>query len=378
MIFNKRIVIADNERGLLFKEKQLQRVLTPGVYREFDPRNRLSVTVFDVSLPEVTQSRIQALLRAKPALAEAHFLQVNTDENTVALIRINGQLRDVAEPQTQKWFWKDTADIEVTHVNISENPEISVALMNRLRKAIQTSVLRKGVFSKQVAHAETGLLFIDGVFVKSLKAGAFAFWNFNQSIEIKTVDTRAQTMEVSGQEILTRDKVSLRVNLSAGFKVTDVQQAVSELADFQTFLYTELQLALRKAIGTKTLDTLLSDKEAIDAIVGTQVSKRINEFGLKLLEVGVKDIILPGEMKNILNQVVEAEKAAKANIIKRREETAATRSLLNTAKLMDESPTLKRLKELETLEKIADKVENLTVFGGMESVINDTVKINVN
>ena len=113
-------------------------------------------------------------------------------------------------------------------------------------------------------------------------------------------------------------------------------------------------------------------------MVRAQVGKRISDYGLRLLEVGVKDIILPGEMKNILNQVVEAEKAAKANIIKRREETAATRSLLNTAKLMDESPTLKRLKELETLEKIADKVENLTVFGGMESVINDTVKINVN
>lgn len=377
-MFRKRIVIADNERGLLFREKQLQRVLAPGVYQEFDPWNRLTVTVFDVSLPEVTQTRIQAVLKAKPEVANAHFLQVSTDENTVALISIDGQLRNIAEPQTQKWFWKDCAQIQVTEVNISENPEISVALMNKLRKALQTSVLRKGVYSKQVSHAETGLLYVDGVFVKVLKAGTYTFWNFNQSIDIKTIDTRAHTMEVSGQEILTRDKVSLRVNLSAGFKVSNARTAVSELSDFQMFLYTELQLALRKAIGTKTLDALLSDKEAIDAMVRAQVSKRISEYGLQLLEVGVKDIILPGEMKNILNQVVEAEKAAKANIIKRREETAATRSLLNTAKLMDESPTLKRLKELETLEKIAGKVENLTVFGGMESVINDTVKIHVN
>ena len=163
MMFRKRIVIADNERGLLFKERQLQRVLTPGVYQEFDPWNRLAVTVFDVSLPEVTQTRVKALLRAKPEVAEAHFLQVNTDENTVALISVDGQLRDVAEPQTQKWFWKDTAQIEVTHVNISENPEISVGLMNKLRKALQTSVLRKGVYSKQVDNAETGLLYVDGV-----------------------------------------------------------------------------------------------------------------------------------------------------------------------------------------------------------------------
>ena len=80
-------------------------------------------------------------------------------------------------------------------------------------------------------------------------------------------------------------------------------------------------------------------------------------------------------MKTILNQVFEAEKAAQANVIKRREETSATRSLLNTAKLMDEHPTLMRLKELEALEKITDKIDRLTVFGGLDGVLNDTVLI---
>jgi regulator of protease activity HflC (stomatin/prohibitin superfamily) len=91
--------------------------------------------------------------------------------------------------------------------------------------------------------------------------------------------------------------------------------------------------------------------------------------------VGVKDVILPGEMKTILNQVVEAEKRAQANLIQRREETAATRSLLNTARLMDDNPTLMRLKELETLEKVTQKVGQMTVFGGLEGVLQDVVKI---
>ena len=89
----------------------------------------------------------------------------------------------------------------------------------------------------------------------------------------------------------------------------------------------------------------------------------------------MKDVILPGEMKEILNQVVQAEKAAQANVIKRREETAATRSLLNTAKLMEESPTLLRLKELETLEKVTEKIDKLTVFGGLEGVLSNLVKL---
>ena len=93
--------------------------------------------------------------------------------------------------------------------------------------------------------------------------------------------------------------------------------------------------------------------------------------------MGVKDVILPGDMKDILNQVVQTEKAAQANVIKRREETAATRSLLNTARLMDENPTLLRLKELEVLEKVTEKVDKLTVFGGLDGVLQDTVRINV-
>jgi regulator of protease activity HflC (stomatin/prohibitin superfamily) len=108
-----------------------------------------------------------------------------------------------------------------------------------------------------------------------------------------------------------------------------------------------------------------------------KVANNAAENGFVLHSVGLKDVILPGEMKDILNQVVQAEKAAQANVIKRREETAATRSLLNTAKLMDENPTLLRLKELETLEKVTDKVDRLTVFGGLDGVLKDTVKINV-
>jgi len=86
-------------------------------------------------------------------------------------------------------------------------------------------------------------------------------------------------------------------------------------------------------------------------------------------------LILPGEMKELLNQVVHAEKAALANVIRRREETAATRSLLNTAKLMEESPILLRLKELEALEKVSEKIGSLTVFGGIDGLMKQLISL---
>ena len=91
--------------------------------------------------------------------------------------------------------------------------------------------------------------------------------------------------------------------------------------------------------------------------------------------VGVKDIVLPGEMKTILAQVVEAGKSAEANVIRRREETAATRSLLNTAKVMEDNPVALRLKELETLERVAERIDKISVFGGLDQVLNGLVKL---
>jgi len=121
----------------------------------------------------------------------------------------------------------------------------------------------------------------------------------------------------------------------------------------------------------------MGDKGVLDREIGDAVRAQVEEHGLAVRSVGFKDVILPGDMKEILNQVVQAERVAQANLIKRREETAATRSLLNTARLMDENPTLLRLKELETLEKVTEKIDKLTVFGGLEGVLKDVVRIQV-
>ena len=186
---------------------------------------------------------------------------------------------------------------------------------------------------------------------------------------------RVKTLDVQGQEILTRDKVSLRVNLTATYRFADAQKAVRAAKDPLDHLYKEIQFGLRGAVGTRTLDALLEDKSVIDRIVAERVGERFAEIGIAVDSVGVKDIILPGDMKDLLGKVVEAEKAAQANVIRRREETNATRSLLNTAKVMESNAVALRLKELETLEKVTEKVGNLSVYGGLDSVLNELVRL---
>ena len=101
----------------------------------------------------------------------------------------------------------------------------------------------------------------------------------------------------------------------------------------------------------------------------------MERYGVRVNAIALKDIILPGDIRDILNQVVTAEKQAQANLIRRRKEMAATRSLLNTARLIEENPLLVRLKELEALEKIADEVEKITVVGGLNTLLEHTVTL---
>jgi regulator of protease activity HflC (stomatin/prohibitin superfamily) len=180
---------------------------------------------------------------------------------------------------------------------------------------------------------------------------------------------------VQGQELLTRDKVSLRVNLAASVRVTDPVAARTRVAKYVDQLYRELQYGLRKAVSSRTLDELLGDKTGLDAEIFAAVRGKLDAFGVEVLGVGIKDVILPGEMRQILNAVVQADKQAQANVIRRREEANATRSLLNTARLVEESPVLMRLKELEALEKVTEKIDRLTVFGGLDGVLKQLVTL---
>jgi regulator of protease activity HflC (stomatin/prohibitin superfamily) len=289
----------------------------------------------------------------------------------------NGNITGVLAPGKRQLYWRGPIEVAVVRQDISENFEIPAGIAKVLVRAKQplAAQVAEAVSAVEVPDTAVGLLIVDGAFVKVLEPGLHAFWKYQRALKTEIVDRRVQAMEVAGQEILTRDKVSLRVNLTALWQVLDVVKARSTLSNFVEFAYKELQFALREAVGARTLDELLGDKGMLDSDIGATVRAKVGEHGLAIHSVGVKDVILPGEMKSILNQVVEAEKVAQANLIKRREETAATRSLLNTARLMDENPTLLRLKELETLEKVTEKIDKLTVFGGLDGVLKDVVRI---
>jgi len=188
------------------------------------------------------------------------------------------------------------------------------------------------------------------------------------------VDLREQVVDVAAQEIMTADKVTLRINAVVNYKVTDPLTAVTAVEDFRQALYREAQLAFRAIIGTRELDVLLGDKDAVARELDGLVRARVAAFGVEVVALGIRDVILPGDMKELMNKVTEAKKAAEAALITRREETAAMRSQANTAKILESSPTLMRLRELEVLEKVSEKA-NLTVVLGEKGLADRVVKL---
>ena len=167
--------------------------------------------------------------------------------------------------------------------------------------------------------------------------------------------------------------------MTAFRRIVDPERVVAAVPDVDAWLYRLVQFAIREAVAGRTLDEVLSAKAALDAELRDYVRERIADSGVEVTELGVKDVILPGEIRELVNKVVEAERVAKANLIRRQEETAATRSLLNTAKLMEENPLLLRLKELESLERLVEKVGRIDLHAGdgqgFDALLNKLVRL---
>ena len=366
----KRIKVALHERALVYRERNFDGVLGPGRYWLYG--RGLEVKLYDVTQPELDLPRADVLLAEARSKIEPHVQIVELGDHEVGLVYKNDRLTGVLSPGMRQLYWRGPVNVRVDVRDIANEYALESGIVRVLSRAKNLSGVAEAVGSVEVPDTSVGLLIVDGSLREVLKPGLTAYWKFHRHLRVEQVDMRVQAMEVSGQEILTRDKVSLRVNLTAMWQVTDAVKARATVSNFVDYVYKELQFALREAVGTRTLDELLTDKGVVDREVATSAA-RLEASGLAVRSVGVKDVILPGEMKTILNQVVEAEKVAQANLIRRREETAATRSLLNTARLLEENPTLMRLKELETLEKVTEKVDKITVYNGLDGVLKNMV-----
>ncbi len=350
-----KVIIKEIERGFLFKDGNFVRMLTPGkhtVRGGLNERVQINRISGAVQLEDVD---IKIVLKDTGFVTST--VSVEVPDGYFALHYVDGRVTGILATG-EYYFWNILRKNTFTLVDLAK-PEIA-----EIEPKVLAGIAQKYYMRVEVPNGFTGLLHFDGAFVKTLNSGTYFFWNGSVKVECLLVDNRVQLLDITGQEILTADKVSLRLNFVCSYKITDVYKITSEIKDYKQQIHVLTQLILREYVGNYRFDELLNQKENIASFVLEKLKEKQGELFVEFLSSGVKDIILPGEIREIMNTVLVAEKKAQANVITRREEVASTRSLLNTAKLMEENTTLYKLKELEYLEKICDKVGNISVGNG--------------
>lgn len=286
---------------------------------------------------------------------------------------------------------------------------------------------KKEIFIK---NTHRGLMYEDGVLTKVLEAGRYeippeeeGFWFFKTrrpKVEIELVDIRERDLTIRGQEILTSDKVAIRVSIIVQFRVTDPQAAIHEVENYYDRLYSDVQLAARRSLASMTLEEILTNRNRLSEEILNDVKESASGYGVAILRADVKDLIFPGNLQEIMNRVLTAERLSEAELveaktkaevqkinaqtqaeiyrleaeqkaeserknakvkaeiekkdaeikaeIKRLKNEAEIRSLHEMARASDnlsKNPALLRLKELETLKELS-KSANARIYIGFD------------
>jgi regulator of protease activity HflC (stomatin/prohibitin superfamily) len=253
-----------------------------------------------------------------------------------------------------------------------------------------------------IKDTHRGLWYENGVLVKVIEAGRYklpllqgGFWG--PWVEIVLVDVRERELTIKGQEILTADKVAIRVSIIVQFRVTDPRAAIHEVEKYEERLYSDVQLAARRSLASMTLDEILTNRNRLSEDILHDVKEIAARYGVLILRADVKDLVFPGNLQEIMNKVLAAERTAQAQLVEAKTraqtqqiaaeaqaeisrveaqalaqslrlqseaeagaqkirteaEIAALRDSQQSAQAYSAHPALLRLRELETLKELA-------------------------
>ncbi len=299
----KRIKIRSYENGLRFREDEFQGLVAPGTHWIVDPLRKVRIEVVSQREPWLVHAKLDMIVKSGALQDRAAVLDLKDYER--ALVWIDGRFSHVLPPGLYVYWTGQrevkTEIVDARHVRF-EHRDLAVVTRSQFAERVLETITVEPHFQ--------AVLLIDGQYVETLSPGRYAFWKNMAQVKLFPVDLREAALDISGQDIMTADKVTLRVNALVNYRIVDPRQCVTVAENAPQALYREAQLALRAVIGARELDAFLAGKDAVADELAEQVRPRARAFGLELISVGIRDVILPGEMKDLMNKVTEAKKTA--------------------------------------------------------------------
>lgn len=351
-----RYIIEQKQCGFLLKNGCYIKTLEPGVYH-YTALLGYQVIIEDM-MGTVKQMAVPWDILMCDQKVAKKVLRIQVKEGFLGAVYRNEALVGILE-MGEAVYWNVFDRYECREIDMRK-PDMEELIQKNLLSILPLKYYKK----IEISPGEVGLLYFNNKLVETLSGGTYFYWTYAQDVMARVVDCKAKELEVTGQEILTQDRIGIRLNLVCSYQVSDPVRMVETIKGVEDQIYSCIQLITREYVGRFRLDEILEQKVEISQYICKKMIEEQERYCVTFLTAGIKDIILPGEIREIMNTVLIAEKRAQANVITRREEVASTRSLLNTAKLMDENQTLYKLKEMEYLERICNQVGNINVAGG--------------
>ena len=234
MFMVRKFLVRKHERALLYKNGDFVRFLLPGEHYVLDPLKRMTVEVFNIAAPLFEHRLADFFVKEYAEDVARLFTVVETGADEVATVYENGRFAGVIGPERRVLYFKGIVDVTTDVVNIGVEFEVAPRIAKALVADAGKNRLRidaNAVYVREVPDAHVGVLYVNGKLVRELKPGLHVFWKVNRGIAVNLFDKRVQTLEVGGQEILTKDKVGLRINLTANYQFENVLKAVQSQLD---------------------------------------------------------------------------------------------------------------------------------------------------
>ncbi|MBI2373981.1 MAG: slipin family protein [Deltaproteobacteria bacterium] len=358
------IDVKNDERAFVHVNGRPTRYLVSGRYFVFEPFARVEVVRYSL------KSYVADLAAEELALVpEGDVELVEVSESQRAVVRRrNRPVAWLGQGRHVVWLASRVMGAELTPEIGVDVLDVSGVTVEPLGTEVRALVPADEYVEATVPSGAVAVRFVDGVLDTVLPPGRHGAFKITKRVELAVMDLRERTLSVNGQEVMSRDRVSLRVNVAAVYRIADPVRVASVAREPDELVYLAVQLAARELLAARSLDEILAERDGLSGQLASRVRVVAEKLGLLLVELGIKDLVLPGDMRALLNRVIEAQKEAEANVIARREETAAVRSMANTAKVLAESPMLLRLKELEAYKELASRVGRVHLVVGDRAI----------